>query len=103
MKELLVARLSTATVYRVFFFGLLFGCIPIFVVLGVLAYFGLSTLTWNHQPLTGLKAIFVSPVMGVFFALLGTAFFGSAAALGLWIRSKFRPLAIQYQDSSADA
>ena len=103
MKELTVARLSTATIYRVFFFGLLFGCIPIFFLLGILAYFDLTTLTWNNRPMTGLKAIIAGPFIGLLFALMGTALFGSAAALGLWIRSKFRPLSIQYKDANIGA
>ena len=103
MKELQVARLSTATIYRVFFLGSLFGCIPIFFILGVLGYFGMSTLTWNHQPLTGMTAVIAGPFIGAFFALFGTATFGSAVALGLWLRSRFGPLAIQYQDSGLDA
>ena len=88
MNELRVARLSTATVYRLFFFGLLFGCVPIFLL---------------DQPLTGLKAILAGPFIGVIFALVGTAMFGSAAALGLWVRSTFGPLAIQYQAEDFDA
>lgn len=96
MQQLTVARLSTATVYRLFFFGLIFGCVPIFFVLGVLGYFDLSTMNWNGRPLTGIKAIIAGPFMGLFFALLGTAFFGSAAALGLWLRSKFASLSLQF-------
>jgi hypothetical protein len=41
--------------------------------------------------------------MGLFFALTGTAFAGSAAALGLWIYSKFARLRIEYDEPTAKA
>lgn len=101
MQQLIVARLTTATVYRLFFFGLIFGCVPIFTILGMLAYFDLSTLTWNGRPLAGIRAVIAGPFMGLFFALMGTALFGSAAALGLWLRSKFSPLPLQYIETKS--
>lgn len=60
--------------------------------------------TWNDEPLTDVKAIIMAPVMGIIFALIGIAFFGSAMALGLWIHSFFRPSKIEYVelDSSTD-
>jgi hypothetical protein len=103
MKELQVARLSTATIYRLFFLGSLFGCIPIFFLFGILGYFGLGTLAWNNQPLTGWTAVIAGPFIGAFFALFGTATFGSAVALGLWLKSRLGPLAIQYRDSNSDS
>ncbi|MEX2151551.1 MAG: hypothetical protein WD793_15160 [Steroidobacteraceae bacterium] len=96
MQQLTIARLTTATIYRIFFLGLLFGCVPIFLVLGILGYFDLATLHWNNRPVTGLRAVIAGPFIGLLFALVGTAFFGSAAAVGLWLRSKFLPLDIQY-------
>lgn len=100
MQQLTVARLTTATIYRVFFFGLLFGCFPIFLILGILGYFDLATVHWNNQPVTGFRAIIVGPFIGLLFTFVGTAFFGSAAALGLWIRSKFLPLDIHYIENA---
>lgn len=50
MSELSVRRITTATVFRLLFWGLLIGCVPIFSVLGVLGYFGLAAMTWNGQP-----------------------------------------------------
>jgi hypothetical protein len=98
MKELTVRRLSTPTVYCLFFVGLLCGALPIFLMLGVLSYFGISTLTWNDKPLTGVSALLGGPFIGLFIALLGTAFFGTIAAVGLWIYSKFSTLKIQYEE-----
>jgi hypothetical protein len=100
MHELSIRRLGTGTIYRLLFFGLLFGCIPIFTILGVLGSFGLATMNWNGQPLTGIRSAVAGPFMGVFFALIGTAFCGTATALGLWIRAKFTTFSIQYYATS---
>jgi len=35
--------------------------------------------------------------MGILFALLGTALFGSAMAFGLWLYSKFKPIELEYE------
>ena len=83
--------------------GLLFGAVPLAAVLGMLGYFGFATLNWNGEPLTGTSALVGGPFMGLFFALTGTAFAGSAAALGLWIYSKFARLRIEYDEPTAKA
>ena len=54
-------------------------------------------LMWNGKPITGLKAIFVGPLMGIFMALIFTAIIGSITAFGLWLYSMFRPMEIEYE------
>jgi len=101
MQTLLVKRLRTGSFYKILAIGLACGGIPICIGFGLLASVDLMTLNWNGQPVTGTKALFVGPLMGVFFALIGTAIFGSAAAFGLWLYSKFRPLEIEYEENPA--
>lgn len=96
MKSVKMAQLSTGSVYKLVALGSLFGCVPLFVFFGLLAYAGLLDLSWNGAPVTGVKAIVVAPPMGLFAALLVTAMVGSAVALGLWIYARIRPVAIDY-------
>jgi hypothetical protein len=102
MKSIVVRKLRTATVYKLVATGAVFGLVPVFVVFGVLGAMGLSTLTWNGQPVTGPRAIIAGPLMGVMFALICTALFGSAIALGLWIYSKFRTLNLEYEQLATE-
>lgn len=95
-KTLQISRLRTGTVYKLVLLGLLVGSIPVFLVGGLLASADLITMNWNDQPVTGPKAILIGPLMGLFFALICTAFAGSVMALGLWIFGKFRPLALEF-------
>jgi hypothetical protein len=102
MKSIVVHRLRTGTVYRCSAIGSVFGLIPLFTVLGILASVGLVQLTWNDEAVTGPRALIVGPIMGAFFALICTALFGSSVALGLWIYSKFKPIALEYEEMPAD-
>lgn len=101
MESLNIKRLSAGTVYKLIGLGALAGFLPVFLLMGIMGYFDLATVSWNHQPVTGLKAIFVSPLMGVFMALIFTALFGSIVALGLWLFSFVRPINIMYFKSES--
>ncbi|HZF30595.1 MAG TPA: hypothetical protein VE907_15880 [Gammaproteobacteria bacterium] len=101
MPDLSVARITTGTVYRLTFVGLLFGCVPLFAVLGVLGYFGITTLQWNDQPLTGMRSLVAGPFIGAFFAAVFGAFAGTVGAFGLWLYSRFAPLTIRYESHSS--
>jgi hypothetical protein len=68
--------------------------IPLGVLFGVLALFGFNTVSWNGQPLHGFGGLIGGPLMGAFMALSFTAILGSAAALGLWLYSRFRPISL---------
>ena len=90
-QSLLICRLRTGTVFRLLATGFFGSLVPFSVAMGVLAAFGLHTITWNKAPVTGLSGLMLSPVIGILGALLFTAFFGTAVAFGLWIMSKLRP------------
>ncbi|WP_125180461.1 hypothetical protein [Thiohalobacter thiocyanaticus] len=101
-----VAKVRAGTVYKLIGIGLTAGFIPLFVLFGVLAATGTSTLTWNEQPVTGLKALYIGPLMGLFMAAIFTALVGSVTAFGLWLYSFFKPLNIEYQlvdDADSDS
>ena len=68
MKELRVARLSTASIYKLAGIGLFFSLFPFTIVMGITAFFGLNTLMWNNQPLTGSTALIAAPFIGLFLS-----------------------------------
>ena len=87
-------RISTGTIYKLWFFGLLASMVPLGLLGGVLAAFGFNTVTWNGQPLHGVPGLIAGPFIGVFISVFITVIFGSASACGLWLFSKFRPISI---------
>ena len=91
-----IKRLSTGTVFKILIIGGLYSVIPFSVLMGILSLFGASTITWNHQHLTGLTGLIASPLIGAFVTLFLSGFFGIFIAAGLWLYSKFKPLTINY-------
>jgi hypothetical protein len=89
-----VRRLSVGSVYKLWFVGLSASLIPLGLLFGVLAACGFNTVTWSGQHVHGSAGLIEGPLMGVFMALMFTALLGSAAALGLWLYSKFRPITL---------
>lgn len=96
MESLNIKKLSAGSVYKLIFLGSFAAFVPIFFVLGILAYFDLATVSWNAQAFTGFKAIIMSPLMGAFMSLIFTAVFGSIVAFGLWLYAFIRPMNITY-------
>ena len=95
--ESTVKKLSMGTVYRLVGLGCLFSIVPFSVLMGLMAIGGADTLSWNNQPITGIKAVLVSPFIGVFISLLFTAIFGTLVWLGLWLHSFVRPMKLVYK------
>ena len=100
-QKLTIKKLSTGTVFRLTATGLFSSLVPIFTVLGVLAYFDLFTLNWEEKPVEGIKALWVGPLMGLFFALGFTVFLGCASAFGLWLYSKISKIEIEYEPAES--
>ena len=101
MNSIEIHRLSVGTVYRIFLIGLMWGAVPIYTLLGILAFLGLVPLNWNGAPIEGFGAVLAGPFMGLFFALLMTAIAGSVAALGLWLHSFYTDLRLYFVTSFA--
>jgi len=97
MAVLKVAKLRAGTVFKLLGIGLTIGLLLLCTLAGILSAADLSMLMWNGKPITGLKAIFVGPLMGIFMALIFTAIIGSITAFGLWLYSMFRPMEIEYE------
>lgn len=97
MEQIEVKKVSAGTVYKIFIVGLTSGFIPLFLLFGIMAAFGMETLNWNGEAVTGIKAIFIAPLMAIFMSLIFTAIIGSICALGLWLFSQFKPLKIEFE------
>ena len=91
-RVLTVRRVAAGSMLRLIGVGFLFSVGPFFVLMGILAGFGKSTLTWNGAPVYGVKAVLLSPLMGVMATGVFTGVAGLGIVLGLWIYSKFKPL-----------
>ncbi|MEJ2761442.1 MAG: hypothetical protein P8126_07885 [Gammaproteobacteria bacterium] len=103
MTVLKVAKLRAGTIYKLFAIGLLIGLFLLFTLFGILSAADLATLSWNGRPITGPKAIYLGPVMGIFMAFVLTAIIGSVAAFGLWLYSMFKPIEIEYEEFEGDS
>ena len=83
--------------YRVVLIGMVFGCVPIFTVLGMLACLGMATLRLNGSALIGGDALIAGPFLGLFVGVVAGTFIATTLAFGLWLYSKRGPLIIRYE------
>lgn len=97
MAVLKVAKVKAGTIFKLLGIGLTIGLLLLFTLAGILSAADLSTLMWNGKPITGPKAIFIGPLLGIFLALIFTAIIGSISAFGLWLYSMFKPVEIEYE------
>lgn len=87
-------RLSAGSVYKLWLVGLGSSMIPLGILYGIFALFGFNTIRWNGHVLHGFAGLAVGPLLGLLLTVLFTVILGSAAALGLWLYSKFRPISL---------
>lgn len=97
-KKIEVARLSTGTAYKLFAIGTFCSIVPLCTLLGFFALFGLHTLAWNGQPVTGLSGLLAGPLIGAFIGACFIALWGTACVVGLWIYSCFFSFRIAVQE-----
>jgi hypothetical protein len=91
-----VVRLSAGTIYKSLFIGTIFSFLPLTTILGILALFGLNTVTWNGAQVHGFGGLITGVLLGAFFCFFFTAVVGTACAFGLWLYSKFERVHISY-------
>jgi hypothetical protein len=56
-KTITIRRLRTGSTFRLVAAGTFCSLVPIFVLMGVFAAFGMNSLSWNNEPIFGLKAL----------------------------------------------
>ncbi|MEQ9481484.1 hypothetical protein [Coleofasciculus sp. F4-SAH-05] len=94
--QLEIKRLTIGTTFKLVAFGLLFSIVPFSILIGLLSLFGLSTVTWNDEPVTGISGLLVSPLIGVFVALFFTLWLGVFMSCGLWLFSTKQSMKLHY-------
>lgn len=97
MNDISISRLSAGSVFKLVGIGLLCSLLPFTMLMGCTAYFGLNSLLWNGQPLTGTTALFAAPFIGLFLVAVFTMVLGTAIAFGLWVYSFVSPIAISFK------
>jgi len=95
---LTVRRLSTGSVYKLVFLGLICAMIPSGLLMGVLAWIGFDTVNWQGVPVAGPAGVLVGLMAGLWVAFAFTAVMGSFMALGLWLYARWRPLQLSVQE-----
>lgn len=89
---LIVCRLSTGSIYKLIFIGLMTAMLPLGLLMGVLAWTGYDTVSWQGLPVAGPLSVVVGLFAGLWVALTFTVMMGSLTAFGLWLYSRFRPI-----------
>lgn len=93
-KIITIRKLSTGTIFKLIAIGSLCSIVPFSLVMGIFAFFGAETVSWNDKQLIGLEGLIASPFIGLFISIIFIAFFGILVSFGLWIFSKFRTIQI---------
>lgn len=101
VREMTVRRLTAGSVFKIVAIGLACSIIPMAFLVGALAMFGASTVMLNQRAVTGIAALFLTPLAGAMTVLMLTLLLGSTLALGLWLFSRFRPLTLLVVDLAA--
>lgn len=96
MGKIVVKRLRTKAVFKIILLGMILISVPLFTLLGILASFGLVTMYWGSQALTGSSAIIAGPFIGLFMALILGLVTSVLSSLGLMLYAKMRPITIEY-------
>jgi len=97
MNDVEIARLSAGSVLKLVGIGLLCSLLPFTIIAGCTAYFGLNSLMWNGEPITGSAALFAAPFIGLFLVALFTMILGTSMAFGLWVYSFIGSIEISYR------
>ena len=98
-QEITIERLSVKSIFKLVALGLFASFLPLSILMGVFASLGANTVTLNKEPIHGVAAFVVAPLIGVFVSLVFTLFVGSLMSIGLWIFSKYKPLTITFKKS----
>jgi len=97
MKEIYISRLAAGSVFKLVGIGLLCSLLPLTILAGCTAFFGLNSLLWNGQPVTGVTALIAAPFIGLFMVAMFTMLLGTSIAFGLWIYSFIGPIEIAFK------
>lgn len=96
---IIVARkISRDSVFRILFIGLGGTFFMLFLLLGIGALFGADTVSFDDEPVTGIKGLGVALLMWPVFSFLMSAFLWCACIFGLWLYSLFAPIKVEFKN-----
>lgn len=102
-RSIKIRRIRTGSVFRLMAAGIFCSVVPLCLIFGVLALFGLNAVRWNNQPVYGIRGLLLSPVLGALIAGVFTIMAGVGVSFGLWVYSKFRSLSLVLVEDSDSA
>ncbi len=92
---LTIRRLSAGSVYKLIFIGLMTSMLPLGLIMGVMAWIGFDTVSWEGMPVSGPAGVVVGLMAGLWVALSFTAMMGTFTVMGLWLYARWRPLRLK--------
>ena len=95
-QSIVLKRFTAASLFKIVAIGCSISIVSFCVVMGVLAAFGLHTVHWNRESVTGIAGLLVSPIMGLFLTGILTVFGWVGFCVSFWIFSLFGHLRLDY-------
>jgi uncharacterized protein involved in cysteine biosynthesis len=92
-------KLKKKSLFKLIFVSMLIPMGLFFLLCGIAAVFGASTVTLNGEYRTGWQGLVAALVMFPFFIVIASCFTWVGAALGLWIYSWFKEIEIEIVDA----
>lgn len=96
-------KLKKASLFKLIFVSTLIPMGLFFLLCGIAAAFGASTVTLNGASQTGWQGLLAAVIMFPFFVLIFSGLTWIFAALGLWMYSWFRDIEIEVVEGSVSA
>lgn len=96
MDTIKIRRVGFTSLFKILSIGLVSFLVPFCFLAGILASFGMESLHWNDEPVTGPIALIAGPAMGLFLGLMFSIILTTWIWLGLLISSRFFGFNIRY-------
>jgi hypothetical protein len=100
--EINAKSISVGSLFKLYVKSFGYGLVIFSLLMGILAFLGFETVTWNEEPLTGFAGLIASVPIGLFIALVFTIFLWVVGILGLWINSLVGSVSITFKGITDD-
>ncbi len=90
-------KISKSSFFKLLLISVGLGLFFFFLLCGIAALFGSSTVTWNGEVVTGIKGLLAALLMWPFFSLFLVCFLWLFGVLGLWAYSLISPLYVEFK------
>ena len=97
--EVVAKKISKRSLFKILFIGTTFGFAVFFIGCGIGALFGLESVHWGDEPVTGVSGLLLAFAMWPFFTFFMTLFIWLFCILGLWLYSFFKPIKVTFKQS----